>query len=61
MSWSQGGEGMAGSQEIAESDPPRRVVYALSFGPGTEAQATLRLPDPVTKNQQDTSATERVS
>ena len=43
MSWSQDGGGMAGSQEIAESDPPRRVVYALSFGPGTEAQATLDL------------------
>lgn len=26
MSWSQDGGGMAGSQEIAESDPPRWVV-----------------------------------
>jgi len=34
MSWSQDGGGMAGSQEIAESDPPRQVARPWASAPG---------------------------
>jgi uncharacterized protein YndB with AHSA1/START domain len=42
MTWTEP-DGMTGSQEIAASEPPRRVAYGLEFGQRRAAQATMEL------------------